>query len=160
MSLPFTEVCSLFAGLWQSFQWSTLILTRCFSCCSIFQFLSREIRSPKCQCPSRLEVAGRTNWEWPLPLLPLPFHLLTSRHPPFHSTLSVFSVEPILIVEAKHWSGWYQLTGSAPVLWLCLWRPAAPTNPTPLPYNWLHSHIWRDNCKCPIVGAEDLSDAL
>ena len=26
-------------------------------------------------------------------------------------------VEPILIVEAKHWSGWYQLTGSAPVLW-------------------------------------------
>ena len=26
--------------------------------------------------------------------------------------------QPILMVKGKHWSGWYQLTGSAPVLWL------------------------------------------
>ena len=105
------------------------------------------MRPPKCQCPSSKDkmppdspADKSSNWEWPLPLLPLPFKLFTSRHAPSHSNEVVSSSPPPILIQVNQWSGCCQLTGSAPVL-LCalpVAAAAAPTTtPTPLLYNSL-----------------------
>ena len=84
-----------------------------------------------------------SNWEWPLPLLPLPFKLFTSRTAPSHSNEVVSSSPPPILIQVNQmvWLLSADWLGTCPALRsACGGRCRTHHRPaTPLFYNWLLS---------------------